>query len=418
MEFSNMQARVIADLKAGRLRRLNVLTGAVRSGKTWISLVAFAFWAAQMPRDAVFLMAGKSLKALKRNCLEPLSSMLGDRHFSYSLGQKEGLIFGRTLYLEGAGDARAEGKIRGLTLTGAYCDELTLFPEDFFAMLLSRLSQPRARLFATTNPDSPLHWFYQKYLRRARELDMRIYRFGIDDNPFLDPRYVASLKMEYTGVFYKRYILGQWVTADGACYPQFAARPDDFTADRLPDNGWFCTVGVDFGGNRSLTTFVATVFHQGFSGITVVKDHHILGKKGEIDSNRVNDEFIRFIGELRDELGEEVPVKYVFADCEAQYLINGLRRAAGGLGLQIGDSKKVPVVQRIICANSLMAAGRMRVLRRCALVRRGLMGAMWDPKAAAKGKDQRLDDFSSDVDILDALEYSFERFIGRLSRGK
>lgn len=415
LELSTKQAGIISDLKHGRLARLNILEGAVRSGKTWISLVVFALWAAQQPPSSAFLMAGRSLAALKRNCLDLLAELVGARNFSFSLSRKEGRLFGRTVYLEGAGDSRAEGKIRGLTLSGAYCDELSLFPQEFFAMLLSRLSQPGSRLFATTNPDTPSHWLCRKYLDRAGELDMRLYSFTIDDNPFLDPQYVAALKQEYTGVFYKRYIQGRWVAADGACYPLFAADPERFTSDFIPDDGRFCAIGVDFGGNRSLTTFVATVFHGDFSGITVVKDRHISGAKGEIDSNRVNAEFVAFVQELRRELPDCIPVKYVFADSEAQYLINGMRRAAAGLGLQIGDSKKLSVVQRIICANSLMSSGRMLVLRQCSLVRQGLAEAMWDPKAADQGRDRRLDDFSSDIDILDALEYSFERFIPKLA---
>lgn len=415
ISFSPKQTALVSDLKHQRLARINLLEGAVRSGKTWISLIVFALWVATQGASATFLMTGKSLKALKRNCLDVLSDLVGAANFTYSLGQKEGKLFGRTVYLEGANDARSEGKIRGLTLTGAYCDEVTLYDEGFFTMLLSRLSMPGAKLFITTNPDSPLHWLNVKYLKRQDELDMRVYSFTIDDNPYLDPAYVDALKREYTGVFYKRFILGQWVVAEGACYPQFAASPDEFIVDELPEKGRFCSVGIDFGGNRSLTTFVATVFHGDFERITVYKDYHITGTKGEIDSNRVNAEFRRFVLALRDELPKSIPVRYVFADSEAQYLINGLRREAVTLGLQVGDSKKVEVVQRIICANSLLNTGRMSLMRSCRLVKDGLMGAVWNPKAAEKGKDERLDDFTSDIDILDAMEYSYERFISRLT---
>jgi PBSX family phage terminase large subunit len=242
---------------------------------------------------------------------------------------------------------------------------------------------------------------------------MLVIRFSILDNHTLDPAYVEALKQEYTGVFYKRFILGMWVVADGACYPKFANDPDEYIIDALPEGANFISIGVDFGGNRSLTTFVATAFHGNYDSLTVVKDHHIEGRKGEIDADKVNSEFIKFVEELRAEYN--VPVKYVFADSEAQYLINGMRKAAQQLGLSIGESKKVEVVQRIICTNSLMNTGRFKIMRNCQLVRDGLMGAVWNPKAAEKGKDERLDDFTSDIDILDATEYSFERFISRLT---
>lgn len=413
IKFNPKQAELIAKLKAGTLPRLNILEGAVRSGKTWISLIVFALWVATMPQDATFLMVAKTLTSLKRNCLELLQSLVGEDNFSYNLSQKQGVLFGRTVYLEGVNDVRAEGKIRGMTLSGAYCDELTLFTEDFFTMLLSRLSMPGAKLFASTNPDSPLHWLNVKYLKRADELNINVVKFTILDNETLDPSYVEALKQEYTGVFYKRFILGLWVVAEGACYPRFADRPEDYITDAQPENPNFITIGVDFGGNRSLTTFVATVVCGNFDRLTVIKDHHIAGRKGEIDADKVNTEFIKFVTELRAHYN--IPVKYVFADSEAQYLINGLRRACMPLGLQIGESKKVGVVQRIICTNSLLNTGRFHIMRNCQLVRDGLMGAVWNPKAAAAGKDERLDDFTSDIDILDAMEYSFERFIPRLT---
>lgn len=414
IEFSAKQADLIKKLKTDKLNRINLLEGAVRSGKTWISLILFALWVATQPKTATFLMVGKTLTSLKRNCLDLLQQLIGEHNFTYNTSRKEGLLFGRVVYLEGTNDSRAEGKIRGMTLTGAYCDEITLFAEDFFAMLLSRLSMPDAKLIATTNPDSPQHWLMVKYIKRADELNMGISRFTIDDNPFLDTAYVENLKKEYTGVFYKRFILGQWVVADGACYPQFANEPERYIINELPENGRFISVGVDWGGNRSLTAFVATVVHGDYDSLTVIKDYHVEGKKGEIDGNRVNTEFLRFISVIREEY-PNIPIRYVFADSAEQYLINGLRTALRGTGLQIGDSKKNPIVQRIICANSLLNTGRLKVMQECKYVIGGLRAAVWDGKAAANGKDERLDDFTSDIDVIDAFEYSFERFIKRLT---
>ena len=414
IEFSPKQKALIKQLKTNNLKRINLLEGAVRSGKTWISLILFSLWVATQPSSATFLMVGKTLTSLKRNCLDPLQSLVGTDNFDYSLSQKEGVLFGRVVYLEGTNDTRSEGKIRGMTLTGAYCDEITLFAEDFFTMLLSRLSMPGAKLIATTNPDNPNHWLNVKYIKRADELDMNIVRFTIDDNPYLETAYVEALKKEYTGVYYKRFILGQWVVADGGCYPQFADNPENYIVDYLPDDPRFISIGIDWGGNRSLTAFVATVIHGNYDRITIIKDYHVEGKKGEIDGNRVNTEFIRFVKSLREEY-PQIPVRYVFADSAEQYLIAGLRAAIKALNLQVGDSKKVPIVQRIICANSLMNTGRLKVMRECEHVQEGFRGAVWDAKAAANGKDERLDDFTSDIDVLDATEYSFERFIQRLT---
>ena len=127
-------------LKNGKLHRLNIFEGSVRSGKTYISMIMWAFWVAGSPKNRAYLMSGKTLTTLKRNVLEPLKTLIGDK-FSYNIIKKEGELFGRKIYLEGAANVEAESKIRGMTLMGAYCDELTLFSEDFFVMLLSRLSE-------------------------------------------------------------------------------------------------------------------------------------------------------------------------------------------------------------------------------------------------------------------------------------
>lgn len=421
--YGDKQLELLKLWQRDELKRINILEGSVRSGKTWISLVLWAFWVATMPEDASYLMAAKTLTSLRRNCLDLLERLVGRENFSYSLPKKEARLFGRMIYLEGVNDVRAESKIRGMTLQGVLCDELTLFTEDFFTMLLSRLSMPGAKLFGTTNPDHPNHWLMRKYLRRKDELDMLVVQFLIDDNIALDREYVEQLKREYTGVYYDRFILGKWVAAEGVVYGQFADRPEHWIIKRpegdakkaFCGNVEFVSVGVDFGGNRSLTTFVATAIHRGFSRITPLMDWHIQGRKGDIDSDRVNREFIGFVQRLKAAY-PGVYVKYCFADSEAQYLINGLRRASAsaGLTIQFGDSAKREITQRIYCASTLLNLDRLFILEDCPLLIEGLKNAVWDRDAAEKGKDVRLDNFSSDIDILDAFEYSWERFMGKL----
>lgn len=139
MIYSNIQLKLMRLWRHGELHRINILEGSVRSGKTWISLVLWAFWVGSGDKNGSYLMAAKTLGSLRRNCLDLLVTLVGQSNFEYSIHRKEGRLFGRRIYLEGASDARAENKIRGMTLSGAYCDELTLFPKEFFAMLLSRL---------------------------------------------------------------------------------------------------------------------------------------------------------------------------------------------------------------------------------------------------------------------------------------
>ena len=146
---------------------------------------------ATRPPEYLYMMCGKSLQTLKRNCLLPLQELIGERNFTFSLAAKEGRLFGRRIMLEGANDGRSEAKIRGITLGGAYCDELTLFPKDFFTMLLSRLRVEGAKLIATTNPDMPTHWLKTEYLENDALCDTLLsVFFHIDDNTTLPADYV------------------------------------------------------------------------------------------------------------------------------------------------------------------------------------------------------------------------------------
>lgn len=221
IRYTPKQRELLRLWQKDELKRINLLEGSVSSGKTWVSLILWAFWVATMPQDKLYLMCAKSLTTLKRNCLILLQELVGERNFAFSIPAKEGYLFGRRVLFEGANDARAESKIRGMTLQGAYCDELTQFPEDFFAMLLSRLRVPGAKLIATTNPDTPNHWLMERYIKRADELDFLDVKFTIDDNTELPQDYVENIKKEYTGVFYERFILGNWVVAEGLVYPMF-----------------------------------------------------------------------------------------------------------------------------------------------------------------------------------------------------
>ena len=219
--FTEKQKELVRMLKNNELRRINLLYGSVRSGKTWITLVLFAVWVAQFPKDKTFIMCAKTLTTLKRNCLDLLQEIIGQKNFRYSLNSKTATLFGHKVYLEGANDSQSEGKIRGMTLQGAYVDEITLVAHDFFAMLLSRLSEPGAKLFGSTNPDNPGHWLKVEYINRASELDMYVGKFEIDDNTFLDPEYIRQIKSEYTGVFYDRFIRGEFAAGTGLIYPMY-----------------------------------------------------------------------------------------------------------------------------------------------------------------------------------------------------
>lgn len=357
--------RTLMDLwKQNKLRRLNILEGSVSSGKTWISLVLWAFWVATMPQDKLYLMCGKSLTTLKRNCLIPLEELVGSSNFTFSLAAKEGYLFGRRMLLEGGNDARSESKIRGLTLQGAYCDELTLFPRDFFVMLLSRLRVPGAKLIATTNPDSPQHWLKTEYIDRETELDLLDMRFTLDDNTTLDPDYVDSIKAEYTGVFYERFIRGEWCLAEGRIYSQFD--PAKHIRREGPSKGrWY--ISVDYG---TMNAFSAGLWR--YDGETAYRaaEWYYSGRKTR--RQLTNTQYL----EQLQRLAGDRPIEAVIVDPSAASFIAELRQA--GFTVRKGKNDVVDGIRRTAAA---LQQGKLLFSPACVDCIREFGLYCWDEKA-------------------------------------
>lgn len=201
--------------------RITVWDGAIRSGKTLSSIIAWLDFLRYGPPGPL-AMIGKTLQTLERNVLDVIDE-LHPAAIQHTRGSGTAIIMGRLVHLFGANNAAAEGKIRGLTLAGAYLDEATLVSKEFFQQLLGRMSVDGARLFCTTNPDSNRHWLKTEYLDREGEegLSLKRYHFVLDDNPSLSAEYLAFIKAGLTGLWYKRFILGLWVGADGAVYSEW-----------------------------------------------------------------------------------------------------------------------------------------------------------------------------------------------------
>lgn len=399
--FSPKQKQALSLVKSGGLRRINVLEGSVRSGKTWISMIMWGFWLAGAPADGAYLMAGKTLTTLRRNVLEPMCGVFG-KSFTYSLSKKEARLFGRKIYLEGASNAQAESKIRGMTLNGAYCDELSLFPEDFFAMLLSRLSVRGAKLIATTNPDNPGHWLKRVYLDNTA-LDLLDLKFTLDDNTFLPPEYIRALKTEYTGVYYDRFILGNWTAAEGRIYEGFSQSciisPTELK-QRLSEAPLITSVvGVDYGGNKSASAFVHTGFDAGFKNIYVLSEHY---DRRNISAESLITAFRDFIAEERQRFPT---LCTACCDSAEQLLIKSFRSA---VNIDVKNALKKQVSSRINMVNRLISAGRLHISSECPHLIEALKTAVWDERST--NRDVRLDDGSTNIDSLDAFEYSIERF--------
>lgn len=379
MIYTKKQRQLLELWKRKQLCRINLLEGSVSSGKTWVSLVLWGFWVATMPADKLYLMCGKSLTTLKRNCLIPLEELFGRSNFQFSTSAKEAYLFGRRILLEGANDARSESKIRGLTLQGAYCDELTLFPRDFFVMLLSRLRVPGAKLIATTNPDSPEHWLKKEYIDRRTELDMLVVRFLLDDNTTLDPQYVTAVKAEYTGVFYNRFILGEWCLAEGIVYPQFDRTQHVRQLDS-PQGKWY--ISVDYG---TLNAFSAGLWcYDGKQAYRAAEWYY----SGRAQRRQLtNAQYLKHIQALAG--GRNIEA--VVVDPSAASFITELRQV--GFTVRKGKNDVVDGIRRVSMA---LQQGKLLFSPACQDCIREFSLYRWDEKAAEdrpiKENDHAMDD--------------------------
>ena len=201
--------------------RLNILHGSVRSSKTISCSVRWLDYLITGPQGDL-AMLGRTTATLQRNVLNDLFDIVGSKNYKWINRQQGELqIFGRRIYCFGASNEDAESKIRGATFAGSLCDEVNLYPQSVFNQLMARMSVKGAQCFCNCNPDSPYHWFYTDYIKNDNIKDKKVWKFLMEDNLSLDPDYVKSLKQMYTGVWYERMILGNWVAAQGRIYDMF-----------------------------------------------------------------------------------------------------------------------------------------------------------------------------------------------------
>lgn len=375
--FTPKQTQLISDFKHDRLKRINILDGSVRSGKTVITSILWGLWVATMPADKTYLMTARTLTTLKRNCLEPMVRFFGAENFQYSISSKQGRLFCRNVQFEGANDAQAEAKIRGLTLQGAYVDEITLVPEDYFTMLLSRLSEKDAKLFGSTNPDSPSHWLKKKYIDRADELSIYYDTYVIDDNTFLDPEYIKSIKNEYVGMFYDRFILGKWVIAEGLVY-EFG---EENITDEIPVTGEYY-VSCDYG---TMNPFSCGLWCVNGDKAVRIKEYYYNGR--ETNAQRTDEEYVDDV----ERLIEGYNVRKIIVDPSAASFIAALKKRNHNVLRANND-----VTDGIRTVARFLKKGNIKIHRSCkdAINEFGLYS--WNDKsvedAVIKENDHAMDD--------------------------
>lgn len=228
-----------------------ICDGAVRSGKTFCMGVAFLLWAMTCFHGRQFALCGKTIGALRRNLLydalpevERVGVRCEERRSENSFTLRWGGRSNRFL-LFGGQDEGSAALIQGVTLAGLLLDEAALMPRSFVEQACARCSVPGSKLWFNCNPEGPEHWFYREWILKAEERRALYLHFTMEDNPGLDESVRERYQRLYSGIFYRRFVLGEWVTAEGRVYDFFDRRRDAAPVPPGRMEAW--RVSVDYG---------------------------------------------------------------------------------------------------------------------------------------------------------------------------
>lgn len=370
--------------------RQNVWHGPVRSSKTVSSLIAWTLFVDKAPPGDLF-MFGKTEDTLARNVLRPLQRFLGQQHFKFSTGKHEAEIWSpsqrkwRLAYLVGANDERAADRIQGATAAGAYGDELALLPESFYTMMLSRLSIRGAKLFGTTNPGGPYHWLKKDFIDRAGDLNLKAFHWPIEANTMLDPEFIENLKAEYGPgtLWYKRFIEGLWVAAEGAVYDFFSEAEHVIqAAPRDPDELF---LSIDYGTSNATSAGLYGAYRQPVNGLKAVRLRGYYHSGRETGRQKTDAEYAAELATTFEDVRPRI--KRVILDPSAASFKAELRK--GGWKVIDADNS---VVDGIRTQAKMLKNGEYRIVdhptNKQAI--RDYGAYLWDSRAQARGEDKPL----------------------------
>lgn len=367
--------------------RINILEGSVRSGKTHVLSYLAMFLAEEFSGYKGAIVA-KTLETLRENILDPLVAIAPDAIRYMDSGRRIN-IGGHKVRGVGANDESSKNKIQGDTLAWAIGDEVTLWPESFFKMLLSRLSVPNAKLFCSCNPDSPFHWLKRDFIDTAIA---KVFHFDIYDNPALPADYISALEKEYTGVWKQRYINGLWVLAEGLIYDMIN---DSHFADLSGKKYQHYIAGIDYGTNNPCVFLL--IGYNSDTDIGIVKEYYYdsnaVGKQ-KTDS-QYKDDLIQFTDDIRPEI--------VYIDPSAASFKLELRRA--GYNVKEASNDVLPGIRTV---SKKFARNEITIDIANVNLKKELQTYAWDPNAQKRGEDKPL---KTSDHSPDALRYAiFSQF--------
>ena len=371
-----------------------ICDGAVRSGKTLSMGLSFFLWAMARFDGQQFGLCGKTIVSLRRNLLTELGPYL--RRCGMSVREKRSenqltVRFGgheNRFLLFGGRDESSAALIQGSTLAGVLLDEAALMPRSFVEQACARCSVPGSRLWFNCNPEGPQHWFYREWILKAEQRKALYLHFTMEDNPALTPRIRARYRNAYSGVFYRRFVLGEWTAAQGLVYDFFQRDRDAAEVPEGDFSDW--RVSVDYGTSNPAS--FGLWGKQDGVWYRVEEYYYDSRKAGRQKTDA------EYVEDLRELLAGR-RVSRILVDPSAASFIQALRQAGFPVFRANND-----VADGIRVTADLLKQGRLVICRGCRDCLREMELYCWDQRgdrdAPRKENDHAMDDmryFAMDV---------------------
>ena len=386
--FSPKQRRVLTWWVPGNRdcrKEAIVCDGAVRSGKTMAMGLSFFLWAMSSFQNQRFGVCGKTISSLRRNVLSEILPRLEGLGADWKEKRTENLVTVRFLgrenkfYIFGGRDESSASLIQGITFAGILLDEVALMPQSFVEQACARCSVAGSRLWFNCNPAGPSHWFYQNWILEAEKRNCLRLHFTMEDNPSLTKEIRERYERLYTGVFYRRFIQGQWAQAEGRVYDFFEpemAKP----VPEGPFEKWYvsCDYGTVNPTSMGLWGKCGGVWYR-------VKEFYFSSRQAQ---HQMTDE--EYAAALRNLAGER-SITAVIVDPSAASFIEVLRRR--GWRVKKADND---VLSGIRLTSDCLKDGRIVICQGCADCLRELDEYVWDLSAGNKDRVKKEHDHAMD----------------------
>ena len=364
-----------------------ICDGAVRSGKTVCMGISFISWAMRRFNDHSFGLCGKTIVSLRRNVVNVLLPVMRDLGFICEEKFSKNLFtvaFGgrkNTFYLFGGRDEGSQALIQGATFAGVLLDEVALMPRSFVEQACARCSVSGSKLWFNCNPEGPNHWFYLEWVKKSDERRALYVHFTLEDNPALSRKIIARYRKMYSGVFYRRFILGEWVASQGRVYDFF----DESFVQNAPEGDMEeYAVSCDYG-----TANPASFGFWGFrDGVWYRLKEYYYNSRTE-GAQKTDAEYVRDLLKLCG----GVHLKAVVVDPSAASFIEALRRERIAVVKADND-----VLSGIRLTADLLKSGKLVICCDCADAIREFSLYSWDEKR--EGRDAPIKQFDHAMDDI------------------